>query len=465
VGAGVINFIKRYPVTLREWAIFIALNAILIGIISRLDDPLPFFMLGTFGIIPFLYFNKINGFFEILVLILFISLIEKLNLSIGIEALTAGILLLFLLNLVRSFIEGFDGWRQVQFRKELILFNGIAFASLFSGLIVLNGLRMFVINCVFGIFVFLITHHTCKSFLRIQYLTLFLMLFFLINGLYGIFDFAQNQGRAVCLSIDTPTYSGHLFAEGIAISIGALFSPFFKKYRTWIFLSILVLITALFLTFTRAAYLSMGILIGLVVFFTRIPKRYIISGILGIGVFLIFVFIYFKSNAVLFMIKQRMDMDVRNANLSVGSIAFRFLLWKSAWEMFLQHPLLGIGFDNFVKVNASTSLFPIIKGLGGANLYAHNVYLQFLAEMGIPGLASFIWLIWRVFMKISTLLKKLSNNEYRFLLLGYAGGFVLWLFMALTEAAFYTPMTALLFFFYLGIFSGFTNLILNRTAE
>lgn len=60
----------------------------------------------------------------------------------------------------------------------------------------------------------------------------------------------------------------------------------------------------------------------------------------------------------------------------------RILLWRSGWEMFLDHPVFGVGpgqFSNFVHLY-EPSFNPAHK------LDAHNSLVQMLAETGFPGL-------------------------------------------------------------------------------
>ncbi len=67
----------------------------------------------------------------------------------------------------------------------------------------------------------------------------------------------------------------------------------------------------------------------------------------------------------------------------------RVLLWKSAWQMFLAHPWLGAGpgaFSDVYPKYRDSSLWLY------ATPFAHNEYLQILAEAGLLGLASFLWL-------------------------------------------------------------------------
>lgn len=75
-------------------------------------------------------------------------------------------------------------------------------------------------------------------------------------------------------------------------------------------------------------------------------------------------------------------------------------LYDSAKNLFLQHPILGVGWDNF-KVKANLTMA------------AHNVYLQLLCETGIIGFSLFvIGLIFSFFKTIHCVtLPNLSKND------------------------------------------------------
>jgi O-antigen ligase len=66
----------------------------------------------------------------------------------------------------------------------------------------------------------------------------------------------------------------------------------------------------------------------------------------------------------------------------------RLALWTTAGLIFLSHPVLGAGFGNY------RSLYnDYLPGVRGDELDAHNLYLQFLAEMGMIGFLVFVVLV------------------------------------------------------------------------
>jgi len=62
----------------------------------------------------------------------------------------------------------------------------------------------------------------------------------------------------------------------------------------------------------------------------------------------------------------------------------RLALWGAAGYMFLEHPMMGVGFGNY------RSLYnDYIPGAEPGQLDAHNLYLQFLGETGVIGFLAF----------------------------------------------------------------------------
>lgn len=67
------------------------------------------------------------------------------------------------------------------------------------------------------------------------------------------------------------------------------------------------------------------------------------------------------------------------------SVYTRLLALRTAWEMFLQHPLTGIGLGNFI-VAAAYKVF--------VRIVVHNSYLEILVGTGVFGLAAFLAILW-----------------------------------------------------------------------
>lgn len=72
-------------------------------------------------------------------------------------------------------------------------------------------------------------------------------------------------------------------------------------------------------------------------------------------------------------------------NFSGGTGFLRIQLWRSAWAMALDHPLLGVGPDNFLYAFRSRYILPAAWQEPNLN-HPHNWPLDWWTRLGIPGL-------------------------------------------------------------------------------
>lgn len=77
--------------------------------------------------------------------------------------------------------------------------------------------------------------------------------------------------------------------------------------------------------------------------------------------------------------------------LQGDSIAGRLAWWRTAWEMFSARPLAGFGHAAF---SWAASGFQAAGSFREYSIYAHNYYLEFLAENGLPAALAWFWLLY-----------------------------------------------------------------------
>ena len=101
-----------------------------------------------------------------------------------------------------------------------------------------------------------------------------------------------------------------------------------------------------------------------------------------------------------------------------GTGFFRLELWASAWRMFLDHPVLGVGLDNFLYAYRSKYIQP--AAWQDPNLsHPHNIVRDFLSRLGFLVFACGVWLVvgfWRT--AIHTFRKLGADPDGRALCLG-----------------------------------------------
>jgi putative inorganic carbon (HCO3(-)) transporter len=134
---------------------------------------------------------------------------------------------------------------------------------------------------------------------------------------------------------------------------------------------------------------------------------------------------------------------------SKGTLFFRLHLWRSSWKMFLDHPLLGVGPDNFLYHYRGRYIHP--AAWEEPNLsQAHNVLLDYMTRMGVFGLVAGMWLQ-IAFWRLALPLRRLADADRRALALGLMGAMVSFLAHGLVDASYFLIDLAFAFFLLTGV--------------
>ena len=153
-----------------------------------------------------------------------------------------------------------------------------------------------------------------------------------------------------------------------------------KKYSNWFLCSSILLIAADICTFTRGGYIAL--IVGLLIIMPLVSKKTIIKIFTAIAI-LSFMFTIAPHSPVAGRLTSSFDVQE-------GSNQGRISNWQQAIEIISNNPLgVGIGmYSTTVDPNA-TYREPI---------YAHNLYLDIAAELGILTLILFIALLMLIFV-------------------------------------------------------------------
>lgn len=119
--------------------------------------------------------------------------------------------------------------------------------------------------------------------------------------------------------------------------------------------------------------------------------------------------------------------------LQADSVAGRLTWWKSAWGMFLARPLSGFGYAAFTWAQGG---FQPAGAFREYSIYAHNYYLEFLAENGLPAALCWFWLLFSAVRARSGLVKYslIAALAHSFVDFGLSVPANFWLFCYLLSA-------------------------------
>jgi len=250
------------------------------------------------------------------------------------------------------------------------------------------------------------------------------------------------------------------------LSIFLLFSKFVQHYKVWLLLGIIsIIVTYIFLTETRSAWLSIFIELTFIISYLIVRKSK--SSLLLdwntnkrnaciIGILLI-----------LFLIHLNPSGEFRNAfadifqiitatgDASDGSSLERIQIWQTSIQMIYDAPFIGTGLGSYSQnlANEGFATWTINN-----TTHVHNDLLELAVEIGITGLIIFFIVIISLVISIIKILKKTVGEAHLFifiLFVCFIGSFINLQFSFPYQLAF--PL--ILFGLYAGIIANYIDLI------
>jgi putative inorganic carbon (HCO3(-)) transporter len=105
------------------------------------------------------------------------------------------------------------------------------------------------------------------------------------------------------------------------------------------------------------------------------------------------------------------------------AVVLRLDIWSRALAMIRDMPFTGIGLNTFPLIQ--WHFYP--GHLLGPEPHAHNIYLQTALDMGLPGLAAFVWFFIAWGLRVWRNAQRQAAPEYKLLLAGLAAGAIAYL--------------------------------------
>jgi polysaccharide biosynthesis protein PslG len=157
----------------------------------------------------------------------------------------------------------------------------------------------------------------------------------------------------------------------------ALLAPVGRSWRVVYGMGAALGLAAVLLSFTRGAWI--GVFVALLVVAGFAGRRWLAAGLAGGA----------GAAAVLSTLQARRIQSL--FQLTPGSTGFtRLALWQAAARMIDDHPLFGIGLDNFLY---QYPRYILSDARNEPDLsHPHNLLLDFWSRIGIFGLAALIWI-------------------------------------------------------------------------
>jgi O-antigen ligase len=267
-----------------------------------------------------------------------------------------------------------------------------------------------------------------------------------VMGAYGIFQYfgidfkfwTGNVGRGQVFGLfGNVNYFAEFLILPLSLTIGLALSYKRKFNRLLLIIAVIIMGTALFLTFTRGSYLAIALTIPVLLFIflkgttEKAEKRYykklllIFLLLLIIGLSVIYIPHPFNQRGT--PLGQLRSRTTIQSLTSGSSILRRIATWKFTWMMIEDNLILGSGLGtydyltlkyqaDFFARNNNRDIYP-----HGFAAQAHNEYLQMWAELGIIGLLFFLGILFFYYRNVFYYIHK-ANDKQKALIISLAGG-------------------------------------------
>lgn len=222
--------------------------------------------------------------------------------------------------------------------------------------------------------------------------------------------------------------------------------PLLQSPKFWATISILALFV-IFMVFARSAWITTPIGIGLLLLMGLERKKAIRALIVLIGAGILI--------TSLPATRERLQSKLGYED--------RIALWKGNFELFKEHPLLGVGWRQSSKLVGGAVTHHYTKTntpipAGYFQSHAHNTYIEILSSTGIIGLAMFIY--WCFFV-CKTAYQNRLNPKYNWWMKGFLAGMAVIFLNGMIQVNFWDSKVLHQIMFQFGVMLSISSMPIN----
>jgi O-antigen ligase len=237
------------------------------------------------------------------------------------------------------------------------------------------------------------------------------------------------------------TYDSHSLCLFLAMILLYPFVLAFARYLGWrrrlLCGTVLALgMAAIAVTFARAGWISFlaALVVAWAVYLLKWGETHILPGtVLALLLLLI------PAPWIIRAVAMRLDAPK-------GLITIRFEQYKVGLDIWLSHPLLGVGAGNYLK---TTEVYPY-HSEDVLESPVHNMFLFLAAEVGLLGVVSFYAIIFAALRRLWRVIRAHQDPDCRVALAAFAG-LIAYVLGGLSDPLFREPVVYLTFWFTVGL--------------
>jgi O-antigen ligase len=214
----------------------------------------------------------------------------------------------------------------------------------------------------------------------------------------------ETSGHRVSGPIGDPNFYAQIMLPLIPLALDRLWNEKKRGLRLIALFTLIVCFLTVIFTFSRGAFVAMIAMLGVMLLFNP-PRPIALAITILLGLVLIR-FIPNEYSARMATLTDFFSQETSTTPPGDASIRGRTSEILVGWMMFRDHPILGVGYNNYPVHYQSYSrqlgLDPRIEQRS-----AHNLYIEIAAETGLLGLTAFgilvfgalrgLWATWKMF--------------------------------------------------------------------
>ncbi len=271
-----------------------------------------------------------------------------------------------------------------------------------------------------------------------------LILAALLVSFYGLYQYFFTADVIIAEGVrrirgvyGSPNNLGLFLGRIVPLGIAFIFFGRSHRRRWGYLLASLPILVCLYLTHSRGAWL-LGVPAALLFMGLMRGKRGLFAALAGV----IAAFLALLPLAGL----ERITSLV---NLAGGTAYRRLKLWEATLAMIRDHPLFGVGLDNFLY---QYPRYILPEAWQEPNIsHPHNIALDWWTRLGVMGMGALIWLEVNFFRLGLRLYRSLEEGESRALVLGLMASMVDFLAHGMIDNSYFLVDLAFVFFLTLGL--------------
>lgn len=361
-------------------------------------------------------------------------------------SLYCGIALLFL----RGYRDDDFRFRRTSFDWPIIVFVLFSLASV--GVSPKPFFSLYNFACTGGCYVlsYILAVQTIETEEQVKILAKVLAISALLVVLYGYYQYCfginisdvkwvdaeafPELKKRVFSTWENPNILAGYLDEAICMLLAFFAGAEGKKQKTYLLAGLLLLAICLAMTYARGACLAVAVVIA---GYGAVRDRRILLGCIFIG-------------AVILMVNPTLSERLMSVFTKMDtSSEMRLALWESSVAMIEEHPIFGIGWGAYWMVYPEYDFY--INDPTVLIVHAHNLYLNYAAEIGLIGAAAYFAFFFGSMFKALKHSESASSDFLRSMNLGTGLALISVALGGMTDNVLFNIPTSMLLWLVLGI--------------